>query len=65
MSDNLKDILSGLNKEVEQEKLLQYINDHLKEDEQHEFEKQMNDDEFMNDAVEGLQQVGDKKIFRY
>lgn len=57
MSDELKDILSNLNNEIEQEKLLQYLNRNLTDAEQHEFEKQMNDDEFMSDAVEGLQEI--------
>src|ERR1700750_3456431 len=61
MSDELKDILSNLNKDIEQDKLLQYLNSNMPAEEQHEFEKQMNDDEFINDAVEGLQQIDDKK----
>ncbi|MFT3911020.1 MAG: hypothetical protein QM737_16495 [Ferruginibacter sp.] len=60
MSDELKDILSNLNKDIEQDKLLQYLNSKMPAEEQHEFEKQMNDDEFMNDAVEGLQQIENK-----
>ena len=60
MSDELKDILSNLNKDIEQEKLLQYLNRDMNDAEQHAFEKQMNDDEFMNDAVEGLQSVENK-----
>ncbi len=60
MSDDLKDILSNLNKDIEQKKLLQYLNHDMSDAEQHAFEKQMNDDEFMNDAVEGLQTVEDK-----
>lgn len=60
MSDDLKDILSNLNKDIEQEKLLQYLNNNLPSSEQHELEKQMNDDEFMNDAVEGLQEINNK-----
>lgn len=60
MSDDLKDILSNLNKDIEQEKLLQYLNRNMSDAEQHAFEKQMNDDEFMNDAVEGLQSIKDK-----
>ena len=60
MSDGLKDILSNLNKDIEQEKLLQYLNQHMSEQEKHAFESQMNDDEFMNDAVEGLQSLKDK-----
>ena len=55
MSDDLKDILSNLNKEIEQEKLLEYLNKNLSAAEAHEVEKQMANDEFMNDAVEGLE----------
>ncbi len=62
MDDELKDILSNLNKEIEQDKLLQYLNRELSHEDQHALEKQMNDDEFMNDAVEGLQQVDKKNI---
>lgn len=54
MNDNLKDILSNLNKEIEQEKLLDYLNKNLSAGEAHEVEKQMADDPFMNDAIEGL-----------
>ena len=61
MSDELKNILSNLNKDIEQEKLLQYLNEHLSDAEQHELEKQMNEDAFMNDAIEGLQEVKNKK----
>jgi anti-sigma factor RsiW len=61
MSDDLKDILSNLNKDIEQEKLLDYLNKNLSADEAHEVEKQMADDEFMNDAVEGLENFKNKK----
>lgn len=61
MSDELKDILSNLNKEIEQEKLLDYLNKKLSAAEVHEVEKQMAGDEFMNDAVEGLQEFKNKK----
>jgi hypothetical protein len=61
MSDNLKDILSNLNKDIEQEKLLDYLNKNLPAAEVHEVEKQMADDEFMNDAVEGLEHFKNKK----
>ena len=60
MSDELKDILSNLNKDIEQEKLLQYLNRKMSDEEQHAFEKQMNEDDFMNDAVEGLQSLENK-----
>ncbi len=61
MSDDLKDILSNLNKDIEQEKLLDYLNKKLSAAEAHEVEKQMADDEFMNDAVEGLEHFKNKK----
>jgi hypothetical protein len=61
MSDNLKDILSNLNKDIEQDKLLNYLNKNLSPTEAHEVEKQMADDEFMNDAVEGLENFSNKK----
>jgi len=61
MSDDLKDILSNLNKDIEQDKLLDYLNKKLSADEAHELEKQMTDDVFMNDAVEGLEQFKNKK----
>ena len=61
MSDDLKDILSHLNKEIQPDKLLDYLNSKLTPDELHEVEKQMADDEFMNDAVEGLEKFDNKK----
>ncbi len=61
MSDDLKDILSNLNKDIEQEKLLDYLNKKLSAAEAHEVEKQMADDEFMNDAVEGLEHFKNKQ----
>lgn len=61
MSDDLKDILSNLNKDIEQDKLLDYLNKNLSAAEAHEVEKQMASDEFMNDAVEGLENFKNKK----
>lgn len=61
MSDELKDILSNLNKDIEQDKLLDYLNKKLSATEAHELEKQMADDEFVNDAVEGLEEFKNKK----
>ncbi len=57
MSNELKDILSNLNKDIEQEKLLEYLNRKLSEEEQHKLEMQMNDDEFVSDAMDGLQEL--------
>lgn len=60
MSDELKHI-PNQNKDIEQEKLLDYLNRNMSDEAQHEFEKKMSDDEFMFDAVEGLEEVKDKK----
>ena len=66
MSDELKNILSNLNKEIEQEKLLDYLNKKLSAPEAHEVERQMADDAFMNDAVEGLEDIKNKNdLTRY
>jgi len=63
MSNDLKNILSNLNNDIEQDKLLEYINRRLTDEEQHELESQLNDDPFMSDAVDGLSQVqGNDKI---
>lgn len=61
MSDDLKNILSNLNNDIEQDKLLDYLNRQLTEKEQHELEKQMNDDAFMSDAMDGLAALHPKK----
>lgn len=61
MSDGLKDILSNLNKEIDQEKLIQYLNRHLTDEEQHTVEMMMNEDDFLSDAVEGLQTLENKE----
>lgn len=57
MSDELKNISPDPGNNMEPEKLLQYLHNKMSEDELHEFESAMNDDDFMNDAVEGLQAV--------
>ena len=61
MSNNLKDILSNLNKDTEQDKLLEYLNNQLLAADRHAVESNMNDDEFLSDAMDGLQQLENKK----
>jgi hypothetical protein len=61
MNENLKDILSNLNPEVDQEKLLQYLQGKLSAQEQHDLEKEMMADDFGSDALEGLQGFESKK----
>ena len=60
MSNNLKDILANLNKDIEQDKLLQYLDNQLPESDKHAVETNLNDDAFMSDAMDGLQQLENK-----
>ena len=61
MTDNLKDILSNLSKDVDQETLMLYLQDKLSEEKKHEIEKILLDNEFADEAMEGLKQISDKK----
>lgn len=49
--------MSHLNKNIDQDTLLKYLNEQLTKEEQHEVEKQLLEDAFNNDAVEGLQRI--------
>ena len=61
MQESLKDILSHLSTEVDQETLLLYLQGKLSAEQQHEVEKKMMDNEFASDAFEGLQHFKDKQ----
>lgn len=61
MSDNLKDILSNSNKDIDNQQLMDYLSNQLSKAASHEVEKDMAADEFVNDAVEGLQNIDSKK----
>jgi hypothetical protein len=61
MSESLKDILSNLNPEVDQETLLLYLQGKLTAEQQHEVEKGMMKDHFEADALEGLQSLKSRK----
>lgn len=65
MNENLKDILSHLTTEIDQETLLLYLQDKLPAEKKHEVEKTLSENEFDSDALEGLQQVKDKKQITY
>ena len=65
MAENLKDILSHLSPDVDQEKLLQYLQGKLSDQQQHEVEKQLLQDEFSEDAMEGLASFRDKEQLQY
>jgi len=61
MADDLKDILSNLSPDVDPETLMLYLQSKLPEEIKHEVEKKLLDNEFAEDAMEGLQQFDDKK----
>ncbi len=61
MAENIKNILSHLSTDIDQETLLQYLKGQLSEEKKHELEKELLDNEFASDAVEGLQQMKDQR----
>ncbi|MFL5809167.1 MAG: hypothetical protein ACJ749_06565 [Flavisolibacter sp.] len=61
MNDNLKDILSHLNPDVDQATLLLYLQGKLSSEQQHELEKKMIDSDFDADALDGLQSFKNKR----
>jgi len=61
VSENLKDILSHLSPEIDQETLLLYLQDKLSVEKRHEVEKKLLENEFAGDAAEGLQQFKNKE----
>ncbi|HEV7621977.1 MAG TPA: hypothetical protein VGO09_09595 [Flavisolibacter sp.] len=61
MSESLKDILSNLSPDIDQETLLLYLQGKLSAIQQHELEKNMLDNDFDLDAFEGLNGFTDKK----
>ena len=65
MSANYKDILSNLSTDVDQETLLLYLQGKLSEDKKHEVEKQLLQNEFNEDAADGLQEFKDKEQLQY
>ncbi len=65
MADNLKDILSHLNSNVDQETLLLYLQGKLSEEKKNEIEKQILKDEFNEEAFEGLDSFKDKEQLTY
>ncbi len=61
MSDELLNILSSSNKDIDNQKLMDYLSGKLSQDDNHEIEKSMIDSEMMNDAVEGLEKIKSRK----
>jgi hypothetical protein len=61
MNKDLLRILANSNKDIDNQQLMDYLSGKLSGEALHELERSMADNEFLNDAVEGLQQVHDKK----
>ena len=61
MNKDLLNILSNSNKDIDNQQLMDYLTGKLSGDELHEVEKSMADNEFLNDAVEGLETIPNKK----
>lgn len=57
---DLRDILNEED-DFKDDELLKYLQDSLSKDDQHKIEKQMAGSAFINDAVEGLQNIHNKK----
>ena len=65
MQENLKDILSHLTTDIDQDTLLLYLQNKLSEEKKHEVEKKLADNEFASDALDGLQAFKDKQQVAY
>ena len=61
MDDKILNILSNSNKDIDNQKLMDYLSGKLSAEEKHQIEMQMSESDFMNDAVEGLEEVKNKK----
>ena len=62
MREDLLNILSESNKDIDNQKLMDYISGKLSAEQKHEVEKWMIDNPFFNEAVEGLQNADAKKV---
>jgi hypothetical protein len=61
MRDDLLHILSNSNKDVDNQKLMDYLSNKLSAEEKHEFEKMLVDSDLASDAIEGLNECKNKK----
>jgi len=61
MKDDLLKILSNGNKDIDHQRLMDYLQGKLSPEESHEVEKMMAENDLFNDAMEGLQNIQDKR----
>src|SRR3954463_12975004 len=68
MNNDLLNILANSNKDIDNQKLMDYLSGKLSDQEKHEVEMWMVDNDFENEALEGLQQMSgssNKKLEGY
>jgi hypothetical protein len=61
MHEDLLKILSESNKDIDNQKLMDYLSGKLSAEQKHEVEKWMMDNPFFSEAIEGLQGAGNEK----
>ena len=61
MNKDLLNILANSNKDIDNQQLMDYLSGKLSGEALHELERSMADNPLLNDAVEGLQQLKNKK----
>ena len=61
MNKDLLNILSNSSKDIDNQQLMDYLAGKLSDNEKHQVEMQLAGNDFMNDALEGLEQVKEKK----
>jgi uncharacterized protein YehS (DUF1456 family) len=61
MNKDLLNILGNSNKDIDNQQLMDYLSGNLSGEPLHEVERSMADSAFLNDAVEGLQQLHNRK----
>lgn len=61
MNHDLLNILSNSNKDIDNQKLMDYLAGKLSEAEKHEVERWMAENDFADEAMEGLEQFSNKK----
>jgi hypothetical protein len=65
MPEKMKDILSHLTPDIDQETLLLYLQNKLPAEKMHEVEKKLLESRFEDEAVEGLHEMQDKEQISY
>ena len=65
MNKDLLNILANSSKDIDNQQLMDYLSGKLSDSEKHEVEMQLPDNEFMKDAIEGLENVKDKQDIHF